>query len=260
MPQTKGVTFQQVFTYLKEKVLMNVVRKLTLGFRPDTRAFRVESMRGLLIDTLLDARGIDIPIDYYANIATGLDGVFSLMSEGDGNLLLVDKENIFFTKSAYSNNGHIDLDKTFKEFMAIFGVIQRIIKFKGIRRIGLIAEHRFNTVKNNNTELLATLTKLPVMEFPAHFTLHYENRAPSTGSSLDTMKGAFTNCIHDFYDSALDTSVPIEGKINANIDYQKYYAPSLNTKIVEETEKHFFAFKKELKKFDEQILKLGFKK
>lgn len=240
---------------------MAAVKKLTLGFRPEIRAFRVESMRGLIVDALLDARGADIPETYYTDIAESSDrGLVSLMSEKDGNLLIVDKENIAFTKNAYRNNGHVDLDKTFKEFMGIFSVIQRIVKFKGIRRIGLVAEHRFDAVKNNNIELLTTLTKLPNREFPAHFTLHYESRTPSTKSALDTVKGAFTNSIYDFYDSALDKSVPVEGKINANFDYQRYYAPSLDTKILEETEQHFYAFKKELKKFDEEIVKLGLKK
>lgn len=240
---------------------MAVVKKLTLGIRSEIRAFRVESMRGLLIDALLDARGSDIPETYYTEMAESADrALVSLMSEKDGNLLIVDRENIALTKTTYSHNGHVDLDKTFKEFMAVFGVVQRIVKFKGIRRIGLVAEHRLDAVKNNNIELLNTLTKLPSPEFPARFSLHYEIRTPSTKSALDTVKGAFTNSIYDFYDSALDTSVPVEGKINANLDYQKYYAPSLDTKIIEETEQHFYVFKKELKKFDEEIAKLGFKK
>jgi len=144
--------------------------------------------------------------------------------------------------------------------MIIFGLIQRIVKLKGIRRIGLVAEHRFEPRKNNNTELLSVLTKLPSKTYPARFTLHYENRAPSSGATLDIEKGAFTNSIYDFYDSALDASAPVEGKINANLDFQRYYAPSLNTKITEEAEKHFYEFKKELKKFDDEINNLGFKK
>lgn len=240
---------------------MTSVKKLTLGIRPEIRAFRVESIRGLLIDALLEARGIEIPETYYTNIAEGQDGALvSLTNEKEGNYLLVDRENIAFTKDAYRNNGHVDLDKTFKEFIGIFAVVQRVVKLKGIRRIGLVSEYRFDAVKNNNVELLTTLTKLPKLDFPAHFTLHYESRTPSTASPLDTVKGAFTNAIYDFYDSALDTSVPVEGKINANLDYQKYYAPSIDTKIGDEAEKHFYAFKKELKKFDEEIAKLGLKK
>jgi hypothetical protein len=202
-----------------------------------------------------------IPKTFYTDIAESGDrNLISMMSEKEGNLMTIDRQSIVFTKNAYPNNGHVDLDTTFKQFMDIFRLAQQIVKFKGIRRIGLVAEHRFNAVKNNNIELLNNLTKVPAKEFPGHFMLHYESRTPSSGSPLDTVKGAFTNTICDFYDSSLDTSVPVAGMINANLDYQRYFAPSLDTKIAEEAEKHFFGFKKELIKFDLEITKLGLKK
>ncbi|MGZ3240520.1 MAG: hypothetical protein ACXWJK_09165 [Burkholderiaceae bacterium] len=239
---------------------MAVVKKLTLGFLLEVKAFRVESLRGSIIDALLEARGSAIPKTYYTAIAEGRDGgLVSLMNEDEGNLLMLDRQNVIFTKNSYAK-GHVDLDSTFKEFINVFGVVQRVANFKGVRRIGLVAEHRFDAIKNNNVELLANLTKLPTIEFPGHFTLHFESRAPATSSPLDTAKGAFTNVIRDFYDSALDTSVPAEGKINANVDFQRYYAPALDTKISEAAEQHFFGFKKELSSFNADIIKLGFKK
>ena len=240
---------------------MMSVKKLTLGLQPETTTFRVSSMAGIVVDAILDARGTDIPDTYYTQIAeTGKTGTISLMNEKKGNVLLVDRQNVAFTKSAYPN-GHVNLDETISEFKNIWSIVQKVVKLKGIRRIGLVAEHRFEPEKNNNIELLRTLTRLPERSNPAHFSLHYESRIPpKAGDSIDTAKGAFTNLIYDFYDSALDTSVPEAGKLNANLDYQKYYAPSLDAKIVDEIEAHYYAFKKELATFESELVKLGLRK
>lgn len=243
---------------------MMSVKKLTLGLRPETKAFRVSSLDGLVVDAILDARGKEIPETYYTQIAetrdTGKANSVSLQNSEKSNALLVDRENITFTKSAYPNS-HINLDETISEFKNVWDVIQKVLKLKGIRRIGLVAEHRFEPAKNSSMELLRTLTKLPDRANPASFSLHYESRLPiKPGIPIDAVKGAFTNLIYDFYDSALDTSSPEAGKINANLDYQTYYAPSLDARIVDEIETNFYAFKKELVNFEQELVRLGLRK
>jgi len=241
---------------------MTAVKKLTLGLLPEIKVFRMTSIWGLLVDALIDARGRQISDTYFTQIAEPSNnfGILTLTNDKDGNSLQIDKHQVIFTKSAYPN-GHVKLDETFAEFKSIWNIIQGVAKLGGIRRIGIVAEHRFEPTKNNNTELVASLTRLAPPQFPAHFSLHYENRIlAKAGEAFDVNKSAFINLIYDFYDSSVDTSFPAEGKINANIDYQKYYTPSLDRKITEEMEAHFYAFKKELEIFDKELVKLGLKK
>lgn len=236
------------------------VKKFTLGLQPEKKVFRVDSMVGIIIDALLDARGKKISDTYYTQIAEGgVGGVISLLNSKEGNTLLVDRQNVVFTKSKYPN-GHVNLEEAFSEFKKVWSVIQEVVKFDAIRRIGIVAEHRFDSAKNNNVDLLSSLTKLPTRDHPAHFSLHYEKRVPTKpAETLDVSKDCFTNCIYDFYDSALDTSAPENGKINANFDYQKYFSPSLSTRLTQEMDSHFHAFKKERLLFEDQLTKLGIK-
>ena len=81
---------------------MAIVKKLTLGFRPQNRAFRVDSMRGILIDALLDARGTTLSDTFYTGVAdTTVPGVISMINQDEGNVLFIDRENVVFTKDAY---------------------------------------------------------------------------------------------------------------------------------------------------------------
>ncbi|CAB3798816.1 hypothetical protein [Pararobbsia alpina] len=240
---------------------MIAVKKLSLGFRPENKAFRTDSLRGTLIDALLDARGSTIPDTFYAGILDpSPPSVISMANQEEGNVLYIDRDNVVFTKDTYKNNGHVDLDKTFGEFRKVWNVIQKVLNLRNIRRIGMLAELRFEAAKNNNLELLSLLSKIPARENTAHFVLQYEHRSPPSNAPLDILKGAFTNTIYQFYDSAVDAASPAEGKINANIDFQRYYSPTLNDRVFEEAQKHLFQFKKELTKFDSEITALGIKK
>jgi hypothetical protein len=89
--------------------------------------------------------------------------------------------------------------------------------------------------------------------------MQYESRTPSAKGPVNIAKDDFINAIYQFYDSAIDATNPSEGKINANLDFQHYYSPAVTTKIVDETEKLFYAFKKELTKFDQEITGMGLK-
>lgn len=240
---------------------MTAVRKLTLGLRTENKTFRIDSIWGMLVDSILEARGKEIPNTYYTQIAeTSKKGVVNLLNEDEGNSLLITRQDIAFTKDAYPN-GHVNLDEAFSEFSRVWNVVQKTLKLKGVRRIGIVAEHRLNPPNNNNLELMAKLTKLTGKENVANFSLHFENRVPvKAGTVIDVQKGSFTNLIYDFYDSAIDTTDSEVGKINANFDYQNYFTPSLDTRISEEMENHFYAFKKELVKFDDELKRLGFKK
>lgn len=241
---------------------MSAVKKFVLGIRPANKMFRVESLKGLLVDAFLEARGKEISESYYTSIAeTGAAPFVALQNEEEGNYLIIDRDNVVFTKSKYKTNSHVDLDEAIGEFRKIWNIAQKIINLKGIRRIGYVAEHRITPNGNNNAELLKALTKISGKEFPFGFNLHFESRAPSKGStSVDIEKGRFTNVIYDYYDSAMDSAEKEPNKINANIDYQKYFMPLIDTGKFDEMEKVFFEFKKELAKFEAELVKLGLSK
>lgn len=240
---------------------MTPVKKLTLGLQPANKAFRVDSMWGDVLDALLESIGNELPNTYYTQIGETRDhGVITLLNAKDGNYLQIDRQNVAFTKDKYDS--HVNLDETFSEFKKVWGVIQNVVKFKDIRRVGLVAEHRLEAGKNNNLELINQLTKMPTPNSPAHFSLHYENRIPAnTEKIFDIKTSGFTNIIYDFYDSSVDTSHPADGMINANFDYQKYFTPTLLSKqFIKEIDLHFYSFKKELAVFEKQLTELGIKK
>lgn len=241
---------------------MSAVKKFVLGIRPANKMFRLDSLKGLLVDAFLDARGKEISENYYTSVAeTGAAAFVSLQNEEEGNHLLIDRDNIVFTKNKYKTNTHVNLDEALVEFRKLWAIAQKIVNFKGIRRIGFVAEHRLTPSGNNNADLLETLTTISGKEFPFGFSLHFESRTPSKGStSVDIEKGKFTNVIYDYYDSAMDAEEKESNKINANIDYQKYFMPLIETGKFDEMEIVFYEFKKELTKFEEEIVKLGLKK
>lgn len=238
------------------------VKKLILGLQPTNRMFRIGSLSGVIIDALLAARGNELSVDYYLQIGESKNQVFiNLINEKEGNSLFIDTNNVVLTKSAYPD-GHVDLDVTLKEFLAVWNIVNKIVQLKEVRRIGWVAEHRLELPESNNQYLLTKLTKIAPPEHPAKFRLSFENHRPTKDPLVrpDVSKSDFTNVMYEYYDSAMDTQDPADGKVNANIDFQKYYAPPLQNRLANGIEAHFYAFKTELTTFYAQWTELGLKK
>lgn len=230
------------------------VSKFTIGIRPSSKMFRITSLSGSLIDSILELRGSKLIHDnYFSEVSRNQDsGGISLKDESGTNTLRIDLDNIIFTKDHYESEKKLNIETTLNEFHELWKVVNASLKIHDIRRIGLVAEHRFPTTKNNAGKLLLDkLTSLESHNHPAKLTLRYEDRRlTKEGAIPDIKKSNFINVIREYYDSELDIDHPEDDNVNVNIDVQQYYSPLLNGSIFQEIIK--------LKKvFDEERTKLG---
>jgi len=74
------------------------IMKFTVGIRPSQKMFRVSSLHGSLVDSVLSLRGSNSMDDeYYTEISRGADqGFIQLRNEDRGNTLRIDLDNVTF--------------------------------------------------------------------------------------------------------------------------------------------------------------------
>lgn len=235
------------------------IKKFYLGLQPEIRAFRIDSLIGMIIDTILDARGSDIPNSFYSQIIESSNPVSATLFNIDkSNLIFISKENITFTKSLYPDK-EVNTDQSISEFEKVWNLIQSKVNLKKIRKIGFAAEHRITPDNNPNIQLLMNLTKIENKKnYPSKFNLHFESRSEDIEKlGVDGNSLSFQNIIYDFYDSSLDADSPEPNKFNINFDYQNYYTPAINDKVFPAIRRNFVEFKKELLGFNNELKNLG---
>ena len=230
------------------------IQKFVIGVSLASKMFRLPSLAGLAIDTILSARGSK-PLDeeYYSTVETSNEyGAFRLQNKKLGNSLHVDVSNILFSKDTYECEANIAFVKALDEFSTIWLLINKILKINDIRRIGMVGEHQIHIEKQNPNKLLMnSLVKVPVPQFPSKFNLSYEERRPTKeGIAPDIDKSDFINIIYQYYDSVLDVNHSAADSLNANLDVQRYYSPLLTTNVSDEVKKLHKIFIEEKKKFD----------
>lgn len=214
------------------------IKKLTVGVRLERDMFRLMNVDGYLIDVLKDRAGKVPDEKYFAEIVRGDHGMFILQNKERGNLCHIDSKTILFAKDAYKHDGPISIKAFLKEWEEIWKEVNKALHVDNIRRVGVVAEHRFPALDggNGSRTLLKSFTALPMCQHPAKFIMRYEDRRIATrAGALDVHKDDFENVIHDYYDSAVDADAPINDHINVNIDVQRYYTPLRNGGVVEES-------------------------
>ena len=77
------------------------------------------------------------------------------------------------------------------------------------------------------------------------------------GLAPDVAKSDFTNFIYTYYESSIDADAPEDNAINANLDYQRYYAPPLSSEVPAAVEKHFSDFERHWHDFSNQLSQMG---
>jgi hypothetical protein len=240
---------------------MEKIRKFIVGVRPASKMFRLQSLSGLVIDTILSARGSK-PFDdeYYSMVeTTNSNGSFRLFNSKLGNSLLVDDSNVIFMKNTYECNVNLTPEKMLDEFSAIWPQINKILKINDIRRIGIVGEHQIHIGKKNpNVILMSSLTNILVPQHPSKFHLKYEERRPTKeGIAPDILKSDFININYEYYDSEIDVDHSTIDSLNANIDVQRYYSPLLTSNVTDEVKKLLKMFSEEKKKFDIHLKERG---
>lgn len=237
------------------------IKKFIVGIRSSQKMFRVSSLHGSLVDSVLSLRG-NKPIDdeYYTEISRGIEqGTIQLRNEDLGNTLRIDLESIVFIKDFYASEKQIDIDDILQEFRSIWKHVNEVLHVRGIRRIGIAAEHQFAVEKDSpSTHLVRKLTSISPHAHPAKFILQFEERRFNTKNGpLDLKKDDFINVICNYYDSEVDSEHPRQDHINANLDVQRYYAPLFNGNVFDEVAILHQLFSKEKHGFEADLRKRG---
>lgn len=230
------------------------INKFVIGIRPASRMFRIPSVIGLIIDSILSERGgKTLADDYFLEVASNHEKMnYRLRNDDLGNTLIINMDNIVFTKDYYGNEKQFNFKKVHSEFLHIWQIVNENLKIKDIRRIGIVAEHQFEEEETKSNKILVeTLTPFENIKHPAKFRLKFENRHPTAeGLAPDLEKSDFINVIYDIYDSEEDADHPAKGSINANIDVQRYFSPLLKSNIPEQILKLHNMFQNERTKFE----------
>lgn len=236
------------------------IKKFTLGIRPSQKMFRVSSLHGSLVDSVLGLRGTKpIGDEYYSEISRSAEPMtIQLRSEEQGNTLTVDLDNIVFSKDLYNSEKRFDIDEVLDEFRAVWKQVNEVLHVKDIRRIGVVIEHQLAVKENPSAALLKKLTSITAGEHAAKFMLHFEERyRTSKGGIPDFKKDDFINVIRDYYDSERDADHPTDGHINANLDVQRYYSPLLTGNVFDEIVLFRQQLSKEQARFEQDLKQRG---
>lgn len=235
------------------------IKKLTLGIRPSQKMFRLSSVQGTLVDSVLTLRGTK-PIDdeYYTEVSRGIEpATIQLRNDELGNTLTIELDNVVFTKDLYDSDKQFDLDEVLKEFRTIWKQVNDVLHVKDIRRIGIVVEHQL-AKENPSSVLIKQLTSLTPGGHVAKFLLHFEERfRTGKGGIPDPKTDDFINVICDYYDSERDIDHPKEGHINVNLDVQRYYSPLFNGNVFDEITVFRQQLSKEQSRFEQDLKKRG---
>lgn len=241
-----------------------LIHKFVIGIRFNENMFRLASFGGLLMDEILRLRSKETKINekYFTKISSvnnSEDLFASFLDENGINNLTIFKDQVVFKKSSKDPKVSVNLEKTIEEFEIFWKVIDKVLVVPDTRRIGFVAEHRVSEKKHGSgtVELIDSLTKFEKPQFGGHFRLSFEDRRiPSDGTIPDPKVSDFINVIKNIYTSDQDLEDKEEGKLNFNVDVQRYFNPSIKNPIKEfRTIKSIF--EKERKSFIAALEKLG---
>lgn len=237
------------------------ISKFVVGIRPSQKMFRVSSLYGSLVDTILSLRGTKLFEDeYYTEVSRNVEqGTVQLRNEELGNILRIDQDNVVFTKDYYLNEKKHDINDALQEFRTIWKHLNDELHARNIRRIGIVAEHQIVAKDTKASEtLLKALTTITTAGHPAKFILKIEDRRlPTKGGIPDIKKDDFINVIREFYDSDLDVDHAKTGSINVNIDVQRYYSPLFNGNVFDEVTVLQKLFMEEKARLEDDLKKRG---
>lgn len=241
---------------------MAIVKKFSIGIQPFAKMFRVIGRGGEAVDAVLRQRGKALPESYFTEVGVGPDRKsFHLTTKDLSSTLHIAEDNIALVKDYYESAQHYDFKKVLDEFRVIWTAVQSVLKVEDIRRIGIVAEHRYvpSTPQTDPSIWLRDkLLKIDSNLITDKFRLRFEEREfAADGKSPDLKKSDFINFIYDYYDSDLDDSHPVKGRFNVNVDVQRYFAPLNNGNIHDELLKLHRHFEKSQKRLHEQVTAFG---
>lgn len=234
------------------------ITKISIGIQPAIRVFRVNDLRGSIIDNLINMGGNNLISDpYFSELITSPseDG-FIVRNEINTHALTVKFDNIIFTHS-FNNSVIYNKDSFQSDFIAAWSIIDDILDVSNIRRLGIVAEwHHESASKNISKLLLKKLTTLDTGNFPAKFKLHYEGRRPTKEKvAPDIKKDDLTNTIFEISEDIRSIAGRDMAVIHLTIDTQRYFTPPLKagSRVPKEVSKLFSIFESNAKKAHDNL-------
>lgn len=211
------------------------IHKFIIGIRFNENMFRLASLGGCLVDEVLRLRSKETKIGekFFTKVssANNRDELFASFLDDDGiNNLTVFKDQVVFKKKSKDAKSSVNIEKAIEEFELFWKTIDNVLSVPDTRRIGFVAEHRVNEKKSGSgtVEMIDKLTKFSKPEFGGHFRLTFEDRRiAADGSMPDPKTSDFINVIKSIYTSEQDLEDKEEGKLNYNIDVQRYFNPAI---------------------------------
>lgn len=237
------------------------IYKISAGFRFSQSAFRVGTLHGMLTDEILSLVSQKPFLDhkYFDSILLQKErNGLMLRNENKGHQLNITTDDFIFTHDRYDPDQHLSLEKFFSHFEAIWRKVDKTLSIPAIRRIGIVAEHRIENTKFPSSKLISSITKMKPTQFAGKFICNFEKRIPVANSvNLDVSNDEFLNLIYSFYDSEMDSQTPASNAVNANLDVQKYYGPTIESGFITELGKVRTIFMDHWKDFEQEIKDWG---
>lgn len=239
---------------------MSNVKKFTIGISPVTKMFRVQSIGGAVVDALIGLRTKALSGEAFTEVGSNTERTaYRVTNASKTANFEIKEETLVFSRDLYDSQVAFDFTKMHQEFQVIWAAANAVVEMKDIRRIGMVAEHRYAPQTNSCSGWLREkLTSLDSKLVTDKFFLQFEEREYARdGIAPDPKKSDFINYIYHFYDGALDASHPLEGSINANLDVQRYFAPVHNGNVPSEVLKLHKHFEVAQKRLNEKLKTLG---
>lgn len=237
------------------------LKKILVGIRFQQRLFKVFSIGGEIVDSLLDTRGDKgVDDDYFEQISISKEkDAYEVFSIEKGNSCKITLESIIMTKRAVGDDP-IDIDKLRKDVNLFYEKIREILRIREINRIGIIFEFEteVNASKNVNKFLYDNFLNYTHEGIPSNFTLKTAFKTP-------TEEGwANPKDVKDYYNAIVQFGVkygedrnPIEDLLFISLDVQRYFYPPKKAKNGNLINKHFDYSERHLSRFIDGMKEKG---
>lgn len=236
--------------------------RFVIGIHFNEKMFRLQSVGGLVIDSILKLRDTEIKNDYFTKVSTSLtrenEYTISLIDDSGENIIVISPEQFVFKKKSITEGSTVNVIKAIEEFQILWKTANKIILFPASRRIGFVGEIRINERKSGDSglQLIQAITKFNSPASCGRFHLTFEDRElTKEGKLANVDSDDFWTKHLSFYNSEIDET-PEKGKINANIDVQRYFNPA-KVDPLKELNAIKSRFTEEKTKFKNQLKNIG---
>lgn len=243
-----------------------ILNKIVIGVVFNEKIFRLATLAGQLSDAVIkeavEKQGDGIPLfNRIGGISDLANYQLGFSTEDDHNTLHIDTTQVVYTRASTSPGiSSLNLDKVIAELDSIWKTLEKILKFPGARRVGIVGEFiALPEGENSSDQLISALSKFPTST-PAcssRFLLNFEEkRILSNPAEFNMQTSDYWNCIYSFYNSERDEVFKLPGRANFNIDVQRYYNPA-KLHPLREVRLVQNEFKEKRKKMKEHLTALG---